>query len=66
MSRAHIWRATTGGGLPVDYLRWLSAMWERYDGERSIDYFLEYLPPAEARRFARDDFDSWLVMICND
>lgn len=30
MSYVHVWRQLTGGGLPVDYLRWLSAMWEQY------------------------------------
>lgn len=43
ISRVHIWKAATGGGLPVDYLRWLAAMWEQYlchDGPESFDDWL--------------------------
>lgn len=47
ISPVHIWRATTGGGLPVDYLRWLASQWELYESE----------PPSGAGQ----EFNEWLA-----
>lgn len=32
VSPVHIWRELTGGGLPVEFLKWLAAQWEMWGG----------------------------------
>lgn len=48
ISRVQIWIKATGGGLPVDYLRWLSALWEQYRHDALASA-------------TREGFDQWLV-----
>jgi hypothetical protein len=67
ISPVHIWRATTGGGLPVDYLRWLSAMFEQFryatpEG-RHLAARLDHagVTPAHIASYLRAPFNDWLV-----
>jgi hypothetical protein len=34
VSYVHLWREETGGGRPVDYLKWLAKSWEAYKTSR--------------------------------
>lgn len=59
ISRAHVWRQASGGGLPVDFLNWLAAMWEQFDAEmREELYGFHVYFSIEDRRA---HFDDWLL-----
>lgn len=43
ISPYHIWLSATGGGLMVEYLRWLAAMWEQFvalEGDEDFEPWL--------------------------
>lgn len=46
--RSAIWRAITGGGLHVEFLRWLAAQWHLYAQDRAMNG-------------GEEDFDFWLA-----
>lgn len=50
-SAVHIWREVSGGGRPVEYLRWLSAQWE---------IFFRYGPISGITERDRENFSWWL------
>jgi hypothetical protein len=53
MDRVCMWRNLTGGGLPVDYLCWLAAMWEQF-----VDW---YAVDGDHYRDRMGQFDDWLI-----
>jgi hypothetical protein len=53
IDKVNIWFDLTGGGKPVEYLRWLAAMWEQYA--------VWYRAEGDHRQPPRDQFDEWLV-----
>ena len=67
VSYVHIWRAATGGGRPVDYLRWLAAMWEHYRTATHDGLTLEArlagsdVNPRCIASHMREPFKEWLV-----
>lgn len=58
-SAIHIWKAATGGGRPVDYLRWLSAMWELFANEWQPEHYGRSRPALLSEQ--REDFYIWLT-----
>lgn len=63
-SPIHIWRAVTGGGKPVDYLRWLASQWEIYvhtpEYRRMYGYFSEHYFGNKLSQVLRDTFRAWI------